>query len=150
MGEARPAWGSRVWPLEAPGNRRPREMTVAPSASSGDRTRLTGLLWRFSLNDEGLADAAAANPFRLPGLHPGNGSLGWVRLEWLEPTLRTHAAATASRACGAPTARSSDSSPSSLSRTVAPRIAGRELETGTTWGDLRSLDKGGPVAIFNP
>jgi len=30
MGEARPAWRSRVWPLEAPGNRRPREMTVSP------------------------------------------------------------------------------------------------------------------------
>ena len=26
------------------------------------------------MNDEGLADAAAANPFRLPRLHPGIGS----------------------------------------------------------------------------
>ena len=28
-----------------------------------------------TMNDEGLADAAAANPFRLPRLHPGIGSL---------------------------------------------------------------------------
>jgi hypothetical protein len=27
------------------------------------------------MNDEGLADAAAANPFRLPRLHPGIGRL---------------------------------------------------------------------------
>src|ERR687891_2434105 len=27
-----------------------------------------------TMNDEGLADAAAANPFRLPRLHPGIGS----------------------------------------------------------------------------
>ncbi len=27
------------------------------------------------MNDEGLADVAAANPFRLPRLHPGIGSL---------------------------------------------------------------------------
>src|SRR5262245_37878837 len=29
------------------------------------------------MNDEGLADVAAANPFRLPRLHPG---IGWRRL----------------------------------------------------------------------
>jgi hypothetical protein len=33
------------------------------------------------MNDKGLADAKAANPFRLPRLHQGNGSLGWARLE---------------------------------------------------------------------
>src|SRR5437899_9895117 len=31
------------------------------------------------MNDEGLVDAAAANPFRLPRLHPGIGSPEWRR-----------------------------------------------------------------------
>src|SRR5262245_57220395 len=31
-----------------------------------------------TMNDEGLADAGAANPFRLPRLHPGIGSV-WAR-----------------------------------------------------------------------
>jgi hypothetical protein len=29
--------------------------------------------------DEGLADAGAANPFRLPGLHPGIGFVGRIQ-----------------------------------------------------------------------
>src|SRR5713226_9705310 len=30
-----------------------------------------------TMNDEGLADAVTANPFRLPRLHPGTGPLAW-------------------------------------------------------------------------
>ncbi len=30
------------------------------------------------MNDEGLADAKAANPFALPRLHPGIGSSAWL------------------------------------------------------------------------
>src|SRR5437660_5432962 len=32
-----------------------------------------------TMNDEGLADAEAASPFRLPRLHPGIGMSAWLR-----------------------------------------------------------------------
>ena len=45
-----------------------------------DEVNLEGQVVRFrwlrppaTIDDEGLADAAAANPFRLPRLHPGSG-----------------------------------------------------------------------------
>ena len=43
-----------------------------------------------TIDDEGLADAAAANPFRLPSLHPGIGSFytALIPFELCKQTLR--------------------------------------------------------------
>jgi len=42
------------------------------------------------MNDEGLADAAAASPFRLPRLHPGIGSASHLFMVWLGGWLARH------------------------------------------------------------
>src|SRR5262245_63239903 len=49
-----------------------------------------------TMNDEGLADAGAASPFRLPRLHPGiensSGQRLRLRLRLLQPILHPHLA----------------------------------------------------------
>src|SRR5262245_11148513 len=49
-----------------------------------------------TMNDEGLADASAANPFRLPRLHPGIGNSSSqrpdLRLRPLQPVRHPHLA----------------------------------------------------------
>jgi len=42
------------------------------------------------MNGEGLADVEAANPFRLPRLHPGTGSASRLFMVWLGGWLARH------------------------------------------------------------
>jgi putative ABC transport system substrate-binding protein len=44
--------------------------------------RVVGSQPPATMNDEGLADATAASPFRLPRLHPGIGSAWWLGRAW--------------------------------------------------------------------
>jgi len=78
----------------------PNESQRGPKATTGEALVYEALLWRLgssvdlkrahnpkvvgsnptpaTMNDEGLADAGAASPFRLPRLHPGIGFGGAV------------------------------------------------------------------------